>query len=89
MVGNPSYTRRTCHIEVPYHYSKERQQKGDVKFNYVRTGEQGADCLTKPVNRATLRMCMKKMGLKDKAQKGKWLRGSVKFLEEGQPHASR
>lgn len=40
-------SKRTKHIAVRYHYTRERVASGDVIFTYIGTDEQLADLLTK------------------------------------------
>jgi hypothetical protein len=46
---NPINHRRTKHIDVRYHYTRERVEAGAVKLVYVPTEWQLADLLTKPL----------------------------------------
>ena len=38
---------RTKHIDVRYHFVRERLERGDIRVDYVRTDEQVADIFTK------------------------------------------
>ena len=42
---------RTKHIDVRYHFVRERLQRGDIQVDYVRTDEQVADIFTKSLSR--------------------------------------
>jgi hypothetical protein len=46
---NPVFYDRLKHIEIRYHFIRDCVQKGSVKLQYVPTGEQIADILTKPL----------------------------------------
>jgi hypothetical protein len=46
--------RRTKHIDIKYHYIRERVEKGDIQLQYLSTEEMIADCLTKPVGKQIL-----------------------------------
>jgi hypothetical protein len=46
---NPVFHNRSKHIEIRYHFIRDRIQKGAVKLQYVSTDEQVADILTKPL----------------------------------------
>ena len=41
---------RTKHIETRYHFLKDYAQKGNITLEFVRTEDQLADILTKPLN---------------------------------------
>ena len=44
---NPVFHKRTKHIGIKYHFIRERIESGEVSVDYVATGKQQADCLTK------------------------------------------
>ena len=48
---NPVMHRRTKHIDIRYHFIRERVESGEVKLCYVPTEQQLADLLTKPLGR--------------------------------------
>jgi hypothetical protein len=50
LVENPVMHRRTKHIDVRYHFIREKFQEGLFKVVYVNTKEQSADVLTKGLN---------------------------------------
>jgi hypothetical protein len=55
---NPILHKRTKHIDIRYHFTREKVETGEVKLVYVPTEDQLADLLTKPLKRervATLR----------------------------------
>ena len=45
----PVHTSRTKHMEVRYHFVRERVESGELKIMYVPTDKQIADVLTKPL----------------------------------------
>ena len=51
---NPIFHARTKHIEVQYHYVRERVLAGELLLQYVPTAENAADILTKAVPQQTL-----------------------------------
>ncbi|KAI0999298.1 hypothetical protein K3495_g8898 [Podosphaera aphanis] len=40
---------KTKHIDVAYHYTRECIRNGDIKLDYIPTGDMLADILTKPL----------------------------------------
>lgn len=47
LVNNPSSSRRTRHINVRYHFTRDAVINGQVDVRYVPTDKQPADILTK------------------------------------------
>ena len=47
LARNPVFHARTKHIEVHYHFIRERVLAGDIDLAYVGTDEQVADIFTK------------------------------------------
>ena len=58
-----SYTKRSRHIDVQYHYIRQLIEKGIVKINYLQTEQQIADILTKPLPRPLFTRLRKMMGM--------------------------
>jgi hypothetical protein len=46
---NPAFHDRSKHIEIIYHFIKDRELKGVVKLQYIPTDEQLANIFTKPL----------------------------------------
>lgn len=58
MGKNPVHHKRSKHIDIRYHFTRERVESGEVELKYVPTEHQLADLLTKPLRgyrTATLR----------------------------------
>lgn len=49
LVNNTMTTGRTKHIDVRYHFCRERVESGDIKVEYCSTDKMLADVLTKPL----------------------------------------
>ncbi|CAB3227628.1 unnamed protein product [Arctia plantaginis] len=41
--------KRSKHIDIKYHFTREQVEKNVIKLNYIPTGKQLADVLTKPL----------------------------------------
>ena len=54
MANNPIFYARTKHIEVHYHYVREKVLVGDIDLVYVSTQEQVADIFTKSLGEKKL-----------------------------------
>lgn len=51
LVKNPEFHKRTKHIDVRYHFIRERYEEGLFNLSYVRTDEELGDILTKALNK--------------------------------------
>uniref|UniRef100_A0A2N9FV76 Reverse transcriptase Ty1/copia-type domain-containing protein n=1 Tax=Fagus sylvatica TaxID=28930 RepID=A0A2N9FV76_FAGSY len=47
LASNPVFHARTKHVEIDYHFVRERVIRGDLKVHYIPTEDQLADLLTK------------------------------------------
>ena len=48
---NPVSHARTKHVELDYHFIREKVQQGIIQINYISSSDQMADILTKPLGR--------------------------------------
>ncbi|KAI5069321.1 hypothetical protein GOP47_0015622 [Adiantum capillus-veneris] len=60
---NPIFHARTKHIEVHYHYVKERLSAGEISLAYVPTQDNLADLFTKALSREKLEAFRKSLDL--------------------------
>jgi hypothetical protein len=59
----PVFHDRSKHIEMKYHFIRDMVQRGAMKLQYIRTDEQIADILTKPLSLTKLVHFRDKLGI--------------------------
>jgi hypothetical protein len=64
LVDNPVLHARTKHIEIQYHFIRERTQVGDIIVDYIPMAEQQADILTKPLDYYSFTTLREAIGIK-------------------------
>jgi transposase InsO family protein len=64
LLKNPVSSIRSKHIDVVYHFARERVMRKDVAFTYITTDKMVADALTKAVPEAKHSFCRLGMGVK-------------------------
>ena len=64
LAKNPLFHARTKHIEVHYHFVRERILSGEVELQYVPTDRQNADIFTKPLGLDKLQQFSGALGLR-------------------------
>ena len=60
---NPVYHDRSKHIEIRYHFIRECVENGKILIEFVRSGDQLADVLTKALGRVKLQEQRMKIGM--------------------------
>ncbi|MCO5573731.1 hypothetical protein L7F22_027505 [Adiantum nelumboides] len=76
LAQNPVFHARTKHIEVHYHFIKERVLDGSINLTFVRTDEQLADIFTKALEAEKLQQFRVTLGVQELAMR---LRRSVEI----------
>ena len=60
---NPKNHGRTKHIDVSYHFTRERIATKEIKVNYVPSTENLADVMTKPLPRVPFEKFRDRLGV--------------------------
>ena len=63
LVTNPMLHERSKHVDVKFHYVRERCEKGDISVKHLSTFYQLADFLTKPLSGDRLKTMLRQVGL--------------------------
>jgi transposase InsO family protein len=61
IANNPISTRRSKHIDIKYHFIREKVEKKEIRLIHTPTKEMIADCLTKPVGHINLQRAIPKL----------------------------
>ena len=54
---------RSKHIDVQWHFLRDKVAEGDIAIEYCNTKEMAADCMTKAVPRGVFEICLQGMGM--------------------------
>lgn len=65
IANNPVQHDRTKHVEINRFFIKEKLDAGIIKLDYVTSGQQVADCLTKGLRTRECNLACNKMGMID------------------------
>lgn len=57
------FHERTNHIEIDYHFVREKMQSGVISATYVPSKEQPADLFTKSISSFSMSYLMSKLGV--------------------------
>lgn len=63
LLKNPVSSQRSKHIDIIYHFARERVARGEISFSYCNTKEMVADCLTKALPELMFEACLRRMGM--------------------------
>jgi hypothetical protein len=61
IANNPISTRRSKHIDIKYHFIREKVETKEIKLIYTPTAQMIADCLTKAVGPINLQRAIPKL----------------------------
>ena len=64
LANNPKHHAKTKHIDIQYHFVREKIQEGTISLNYIPTKEQLADILTKGLNPSLFKVNFDNLQLK-------------------------
>lgn len=57
LTKNPKFHKRTKHVDVCWHWIREKVKMGQIHAEYIPTNEMGADVLTKPLGPEAHQQC--------------------------------
>ncbi|GJT77824.1 hypothetical protein Tco_1044549 [Tanacetum coccineum] len=61
--NNPVLHSRTKHIDIRYHFIRDRILKGDIELHFIPTQYQLADIFTKPLDEPTFKRLIVELGM--------------------------
>jgi len=63
LLKHPIASQRSKHIDVLYHFAREKVMAGDVEFIYISTHDMVADIFTKPLSKSKFELCKASLGV--------------------------
>ncbi|KAE9007409.1 hypothetical protein PR001_g16978 [Phytophthora rubi] len=63
MATNPTYSRRTRHIELRWHFVREQVERGVIELHKIRGDVNPADTFTKPLDKLRLQNMLGLVGI--------------------------
>ena len=64
LAKNPQHHHRTKHIDVRYHFIREKEEDGTIAIDYVPTEDMITDGLTKALTLARMKVFVEQMGMR-------------------------
>jgi hypothetical protein len=64
LLSNGIASKRSKHIDVQYHFARNRVMRGELSYKYCCTEQMWADGLTKALPRVKFEACRDAMGLR-------------------------
>jgi hypothetical protein len=63
LLKHPIASQRSKHIDVLYHFAREKVMSGEVEFVYISTADMVADIFTKPSSKSKFAFCKSALGI--------------------------
>uniref|UniRef100_H3GB65 Reverse transcriptase Ty1/copia-type domain-containing protein n=1 Tax=Phytophthora ramorum TaxID=164328 RepID=H3GB65_PHYRM len=63
LAKNPQFHKRTKHIDIRYHFVREKVEDGQVVLQYVSTTDMLADIMTKAITAVQFQVLRSKLGI--------------------------
>ncbi|KAE8969904.1 hypothetical protein PR003_g19091 [Phytophthora rubi] len=73
MATNPTFGRRTRHIELKWHYVREQVRKKKLYMLKVKSEDNAVDVFTKPLAKARFESLSAKIGMRTQKVKTSWV----------------
>uniref|UniRef100_A0AAV1TTF0 Copia protein n=1 Tax=Peronospora matthiolae TaxID=2874970 RepID=A0AAV1TTF0_9STRA len=64
LAKNPEFHKRTKHIDIRYHFAREKVAEGQVVLEYCPTKDMKADIMTKPITVVQFQKLRTMLGIK-------------------------
>jgi Reverse transcriptase (RNA-dependent DNA polymerase)/gag-polypeptide of LTR copia-type/Integrase core domain/GAG-pre-integrase domain len=76
LTKNPEHHQKTKHIDIQYHFIREKVMENIISLQYIKTGDMMADVLTKPLGRLKFVKALTGFGLHQGLARGEVLEKS-------------